>query len=92
MGLYGRNNIADHNLLREICALQRSLLSASTLEVLRVLKQLYKGEHLHFVSHLLAKNDDYAIDHATETARHELISSGNMELWYLFNNMDESRE
>jgi hypothetical protein len=52
--------------------LRRSLLSASTLGVLQVLEQLCKDEHLQFVSHLLAK-EDYAIDHATETAIHELI-------------------
>ena len=78
---------------KETCALQRSLLSASTLEVLQVLKQLYKEEHLQFVSHLVAKEDDYAIDHATEVAIHELISSGNTEeLWDLFNNMDKTRK
>jgi hypothetical protein len=76
---------------KETCALRRSPLSASTLEVLQVWKQLYK-ENLQFVSHLLAKEDDYAIDHATEAAIHELVSSGNMEeLWDLFNNMDEMR-
>jgi hypothetical protein len=64
-----------------------------TLEVLRGLKQLYKDEHLQFVSHLLAKEDDYAIGHATETAIHELISLGNVEeLWDLFNNIDDTRE
>ena len=78
---------------KETCALRRSLLSASTLEVLQFLKQLFKDEQFQFVSHLIAKEDDYAIDHATETAIHELISSGNMEeLWDLFNNMDENRE
>ena len=78
---------------KETCALRCSLLSASTLEVLQFLKQLYKDKHLQFVSHLIAKEDDYAIDHATETAIHELILSGNMEeLWDLFNNMDEIRE
>jgi hypothetical protein len=78
---------------KETCSLRRSLLSASTLEILQVLKQIYKEEHLQFVSHLLAKEDDYAIDHATEAAIHELVSSGNIEeLWDLFNNMDEKRE
>jgi hypothetical protein len=78
---------------KETCALRRSLLSASTLEVLQVLKQLYKDEHLQFVSHLLAKEDDYTIDHATEMAIHELISLGNKEeLCDLLNNMDENRE
>jgi hypothetical protein len=42
---------------------------------------------------LTCEDDDYAIDHATETAIHELISSWNMEVvGFLFNNMDESRE
>lgn len=78
---------------KETCALRRSLLSASTLEVLQVLKQLYKEENLQFVTHLLANEDDYAIDRATEAAIHELISSGNVEeLWDLINNMDETRE
>ena len=54
------------------------------------MKQLYKDEHLQFVSHLIAKEVDYVIDHATETTTHELIFSGNMEeLWDLFNNVDE---
>jgi hypothetical protein len=40
--------------------------------------------------HLLAKEDDYTIDHATEMAIHELISSGSVEeLWDLFSNMDD---
>ena len=59
------------------------------------MKQLYKGEQLQFVYHLLVtrKEDDYAIDHATETAIHELISSGNREeLWDLFKNTDDARE
>ena len=77
---------------KETCALRHSLRSASTLKVLQVLKQLYKEENLQFVSHLLVKEDDSAIDHATEAVIHELISSVNMEeLWDLFNNMDEMR-
>ena len=77
---------------KETCALRRSLLSASTLKVLQVLKQLYKDEQLRFVSHLLAKEDDYEIDHATEVAIHELISAGDLEeLWDLLNAMDENR-
>ena len=47
----------------------------------------------HLLANLLAKEDDYAIDHATEAAIQELVSSGNIEeLWDLFNNMDEKRE
>ena len=77
---------------KETCALRQSLLSASTLEVLQVLKQLYKDEQLNFVSHLLAKEDDYAINHATEAAIHELISAGDLEeLRDLLNAMDENR-
>ena len=57
-----------------------------------MLKQLYKDERLDFVSRLLAKEDDYAIDHATEAAIHELISAGNLEeLWDVLNAMDENR-
>jgi len=57
-----------------------------------VLKQLYKDEQLNFVSHLLAKEDDYAINHATEAAIHELISAGDLEeLRDLLNAMDENR-
>ena len=78
---------------KETCALRHSLLSASMLEVLQVLKQLYKEENLQFASHLLAKEEDYAIDHASEAAIHELVSSENMEeLSDLLNNMDEIRE
>ena len=77
---------------KETCALRHSLRSTSMLEVLQVLKQLYKEENLQSISHLLAKEDDSAIDHGTEAAIHELVSSGNMEeLWDLFNNMDEMR-
>ena len=50
------------------------LLSESTLEVLQVLKQ-----PAGFVFRLLAKEDDYAIDHATEAAIHKLMSAGNSE-------------
>ena len=57
-----------------------------------MLKQLYKDEQLNFVSRLLAKEDDYAIDHATEAAIHKLISAGNLEeLRDLLNAMDENR-
>ncbi len=69
-----------------------SLLSASTLEVLQVLKQLYSDEHLNSVSCLLAKEDDYVIDHASEAAIHKLMSSGKLEeLRGLLNATDENR-
>ncbi len=77
---------------KETCALRRSLLSASMMEILQVLKQLYKEEHLQFVSHLIAKEEDYTIDHATEAAVQELISTGNTdELWDLLNSTDENQ-
>ncbi len=44
---------------------RRIVLLASMLEILQVLKQLYE-DHLQFVFHLLAKVDDYDIDHSTE--------------------------
>ncbi len=65
---------------------------ASTLEVLQVLKQLYDNEQLNFSSRLLAKEDDYAINNATEGAIHELISVGNLEeLQDLFKAIDENQ-
>ncbi len=57
-----------------------------------MLKQLYKDEQLNFSSHLLAKEDDYTINNATEGGIHELISVGNLEeLQDLFKAMDENR-
>ena len=57
-----------------------------------MLKQLYNNEQLNFSSRLLAKEDDYAIDNATEGAIHEFISVGNLEeLQDLFKAMDENR-
>jgi hypothetical protein len=38
------------------------------LEVLQVLKHLYKGERLDFISHWIANEDDYSIEMATEAA------------------------
>ena len=63
------------------------------LEILQVLKHLYKEEHLQFSSHLIAKEEDYAIDHTTEKAIQELISLGNIEeLRDLLNSMDKKWE
>ncbi|KAH9976406.1 hypothetical protein BGW80DRAFT_1250550 [Lactifluus volemus] len=48
---------------------------------------------LHARSHLVAKEEGYAIDHATEEAIQELISLGNIEeLRDLLNSMDENWE
>src|ERR1700690_4132950 len=77
---------------KETCALCRSLLSAATLEVLQVLKHLYKQDRLDFTSHWVANEDDYSIEKATEAAIHELVSSAKSEeLLDLFRSMDSSR-
>src|SRR5438477_6802921 len=60
---------------KETCTLRHSLLSGATLEVLQVLKYLYRQERLDFSSHWVAKEEDYSIDSATEAAISELISS-----------------
>ena len=64
---------------KETCTLRRNLLSAALLEVLQVLKYLYKQERLDFMSHWMCFDEDYSIEHATETAINELISSGKTE-------------
>lgn len=77
---------------KETCTLRRSLLSAATLEVLQVLKYLYKQDQLDFTSHWVAKEVDYSLDSATEAAIHELVSSAKTEeLLDLFRNMDDKR-
>ena len=77
---------------KETCTLRRNLLSAALLEVLQVLKYLYKQERLDFMSHWMCFEEDYSIEHATETAINELISSGKTEeLVDLLCNMDNSR-
>jgi hypothetical protein len=74
---------------KETCALRRSLLSASMLEVLQVLKHLYKQEHLDFTSYLVAKEEDYLIENATAAAIQELVSAAKTdELLDLLRNMD----
>ena len=42
------------------------------LDVLQVLRHLYKGEHLDFTSHWIASEEDYSIEKATEAAMSEL--------------------
>jgi hypothetical protein len=69
--------------------LRRSLLSASMLEVLQVLKYIYKQGELDFTSDWIAKEEDYAIDRATEAAINELVSAGKVEeLQDLLRNME----
>lgn len=74
---------------KETCALRHSLLSASLLEVLQVLKHLYKQDRLDFTSDWIASEDDYSIEKASEAAIHELVASGKCEeLIDLLQNMD----
>jgi|ERR1700722_331064 len=76
---------------KETCVLRRSLLSASLLEMLQVLKQLYKDTHLDFTLDWIAKEDDYSIERATEAAIHELMSTGKTdELLDLLRSMDKA--
>jgi hypothetical protein len=78
---------------KETCVLRRSLLSIGTLEVLQVLKHLYKAERLDFTSHSIAKEENYSIEKATEAAIHELVSAAKCEeLLDLLQNMDSTRE
>ena len=78
---------------KEMCVLRRSLLSAGMLEILQVLKHLYKEEHVDFTSHWIANEDDYSIEKATESAIDELISSAKSEeLLDLLHSMDQTRQ
>ena len=59
------------------------------LEVLQVLKYIYKQDELDFTSDWIAKDADYTIDRATEAAINELVSAGKVEeLRDLLNNME----
>jgi hypothetical protein len=49
------------------------------LEILQVLKHLFKQERLDFASHWIA-NGDYSIEKVTEAAIHELVSAREIEL------------
>ena len=76
---------------KETCTLRRSLLSGATLEVLQVLKYLYKQERLDFSSDWIAKEEDYSIDSATEAAISELMRVGKAEeLVDLLQNMNSA--
>jgi hypothetical protein len=69
------------------------MLSAALLEVLQVLKHLYKQERLDFMSQWIACKEDYSIEHATEAAINELVSAGKSdELVDLLQSMESSRE
>jgi hypothetical protein len=61
------------------------------LEVLQVLKYLYKQEWLDFTSHWVAKEEDYSIETATAAAIQELVSAAKTdELLDLLRNMDNN--
>ena len=73
--------------------MQRSLLCTGMLEVLQVLKHLYKGEHLDFTSHWIASEEDYSIEKATEAAISELVASAKCDkLLDLLQNMDSTQQ
>jgi hypothetical protein len=59
------------------------------LEVLQVLKHLYKQDQLDFTSDWIANEEDYSIERATEAAIHELVASAKSEeLLDLLRSMD----
>jgi hypothetical protein len=61
------------------------------LEILQVLKHLYKSERLDFTSHWIASEEDYSIEKATEAAINELVCSGKCEeLLDLLRNTDSA--
>jgi hypothetical protein len=77
---------------KETCVMRRSLLSTGMLEVLQVLKQLYKAERLDFTSSWIANEEDYSIEKATEAAINELVSSAKCdELLDLLQSMDSTQ-
>ena len=76
---------------KETCALRRNLLSPALLEVLQVLKHIYKQGRLDFTSHLITTEEDYSIERVTEEAINELVSLGKTdELLDLLRSMEES--
>jgi hypothetical protein len=76
---------------KETCAMRRNLLSPALLEVLQVLKHVYKQGRLDFTSHLITTEEDYSIERVTEEAINELVSLGKTdELLDLLRSMEES--
>lgn len=62
------------------------------IEILQYLKHLFKEERVDLASHLVAKEEDYAVDAVTETAINELVATGNTEeLLELFRAMDKAQ-
>jgi hypothetical protein len=75
---------------KETCAMRRNLLSSALLEVLQVLKHVYKQGRLDFTSDLVATEEDYSVESATEAAINELVSLGKTdELLNLLRSMDD---
>lgn len=78
---------------KETCTLRRNLLSPALLEVLQVLKHIFKEGRLDFTSHLIVTEEDYSIESVTETAINELVSLGETdELLELLRSMDEPED
>jgi len=48
------------------------------MEALQVLKHHYKQDRLDFVSHLIAKEEDYSLENLTAEAVEEMLASGNV--------------
>ena len=73
---------------KETCSLRRSQLGPTTIEMLQVLKHLYKRERLDFTTGLLATEEDYTIEGpVTESAVLELLKAGKeAELRELYTN------
>jgi hypothetical protein len=75
---------------KETCTVRRNRLSPALLEVLQILKFLFKQERLNFSEDWVAKEEDYTIEgEVTENAIRELLSSGKIsELFDLLRNID----
>lgn len=75
---------------KETCTVRRNRLSPALLEVLQILKFLFKQERLNFSEDWVAKEEDYTIEgEVTENAIRELLSSGKItELFDLLKNID----
>jgi hypothetical protein len=78
---------------KETCTLHRNILSLALLEVLQVLKHIFKEGRLNFTSHLIVTEEDYSIESVTETAINELVSLGKTdELMELLRSIDEPED
>jgi hypothetical protein len=74
---------------KETCTMCRNLLSSALLEVLQVLKHVYKEGRLDFTSYLIATEEDYSVESVTEAAINELVSLGKTdELLELLHSID----